>query len=52
MWHEATQTFSILVRHSKKSRQDARLPLDRPVSQMLGMWLAKRPAGRFLWGGL
>jgi integrase/recombinase XerC len=49
-WHEATQTFSILVRHGKRSGQDVRLPLDRPVSRMLGVWLTTRPAGRFLWG--
>ena len=33
-----TQTFSILVRHGKRSGQDVRLPLDRPVSRMLGVW--------------
>jgi site-specific recombinase XerD len=49
-WHEATQTFSILVRHGKRSGQDVRLPLDRPVSRMLGVWLTARPPGRFLWG--
>ena len=49
-WHEATQTFSILVRRGKGSGQDVRLPLDRPVSRMLGAWLTARPAGRFLWG--
>lgn len=49
-WHEATQTFSILVRHGKRAGQDVRLPLDRPVSRMLGVWLTTRPAGRFLWG--
>jgi site-specific recombinase XerD len=49
-WQEATQTFSLLVRHGKASGQDVRLPLDRPVSRMLGAWLAVRPAGRFLWG--
>jgi site-specific recombinase XerC len=50
VWQEATQTFSILVRHGKRAGQDMRLPLDRPVSRMLGVWLASRPAGRFLWG--
>ena len=50
VWQEATQTFSILVRRGKASGQDVRLPLDRPVSRMLGVWLTKRPAGRFLWG--
>jgi integrase/recombinase XerC len=49
-WHEATQTFSILIRHGKRSGQDVRLPLDRPVSRMLGVWLTNRAAGRFLWG--
>lgn len=49
-WHEATQTFSILVRHGKRAGQDVRLPLDRPVSRMLGVWLTTRLAGRFLWG--
>jgi integrase/recombinase XerC len=49
-WQEATQTFSILVRHGKASGQDVRLPLDRPVSRMLGAWLTVRPPGRFLWG--
>ncbi len=49
-WQEATQTFSILVRHGKASGQDVRLPLDRPVSRMLGVWLTTRPPGRFLWG--
>jgi len=50
VWHETGQIFSILVRRGKSSGQDMRLPLDRPVSRMLGMWLAARPAGRFLWG--
>lgn len=50
VWHEAGQIFSILVRRGKGSGQDVRLPLDRPVSRMLGVWLATRPAGRFLWG--
>jgi len=50
VWQEATQTFSILVRHGKASGQDVRLPLDRPVSRMLGVWLTVRPPGRFLWG--
>jgi site-specific recombinase XerC len=50
VWHEAGQIFSILVRRGKGSGQDVRLPLDRPVSRMLGAWLAVRPAGRFLWG--
>jgi integrase/recombinase XerD len=51
-WQEATQTFSILVRHGKRAGGDVRLPLDRPVSRMLGAWLAARRAGagRFLWG--
>jgi site-specific recombinase XerD len=49
-WQEATQTFSVLVRHGKRAGGDVRLPLDRPVSRMLGAWLAVRPAGRFLWG--
>ena len=55
VWQEMTQTFSILVRHGKASGQDVRLPLDRSVSRMLGVWLTVRasrgPAGRFLWGG-
>jgi site-specific recombinase XerD len=50
VWHEAGQIFSILVRRGKGSGQDVRLPLDRPVSRMLGVWLTARPAGRFLWG--
>jgi len=50
VWQEATQTFSILVRHGKGAGQDVRLPLDRAVSRMLGTWLAVRPASRFLWG--
>jgi site-specific recombinase XerC len=52
VWQEATQTFSILVRHGKGAGGDVRLPLDRPVSRMLGVWLAARGAGagRFLWG--
>jgi site-specific recombinase XerD len=50
VWQEATQTFSILVRHGKASGQDVRLPLDRPVSRMLATWLTVRPASRFLWG--
>ena len=49
-WQEATQTFSILVRRGKASGQDVRLPLDRPVSRMLGAWLTARTGGRFLWG--
>lgn len=49
-WQEATQTFSVLVRHGKGAGWDMRLPLDRPVSRMLGAWLATRGAGRFLWG--
>lgn len=49
-WQEATQTFSILVQHGKASGQDVRLPLDRPVSRMLGAWLTTRPPGRLLWG--
>ncbi len=54
VWQEATETFSILVRHGKASGQDVRLPLDRPVSRMLGVWLRVRGTGkgggRFLWG--
>ena len=49
-WQEATQTFSVLVRHGKRAGGDVRLPLDRPVSRMLGAWLAARVPGRFLWG--
>ncbi|HVG27571.1 MAG TPA: tyrosine-type recombinase/integrase [Acidobacteriaceae bacterium] len=49
-WQEVTQTFSILVRRGKASGQDVRLPLDRPVSRMLGAWLTARTSGRFLWG--
>jgi integrase/recombinase XerC len=49
-WQEATQTFSILVRHGKGAGGDVRLPLDRPVSRMLGAWLTARAPGRFLWG--
>src|SRR5215212_4158450 len=41
-WQEATQTFSILVRHGKGAGGDVRLPLDRPVSRMLGAWLTTR----------
>jgi site-specific recombinase XerD len=54
VWQDATQTFSILVRHGKGAGQDVRLPLDRPVSRMLGTWLTVRGTGkgggRFLWG--
>ncbi len=54
VWQEATQTFSILVRHGKASGKDVRLPLDRPVSRMLGAWLTVRGTGKngglFLWG--
>jgi site-specific recombinase XerC len=50
VWQEATQTFSVLVRHGKGAGGDVRLPLDRPVSRMLGAWLASRASGRFLWG--
>ncbi len=50
VWHETGQIFSVLVRRGKGSGQDIRLPLDRAVSRMLGVWLAVRPAGRFLWG--
>ena len=54
VWHETGQIFSILVRRGKGSGQDVRLPLDRPVSRMLGAWLAVRDSadggGRFLWG--
>jgi len=50
MWQEATQTFSIRVRHGKGAGKDVRLPLDRPVSRMLGAWLTVRPPGRYLWG--
>jgi len=50
VWQEATQTFSILVRRGKGAGQDVRLPLDRPVSRMLGAWLMNREPGRFLWG--
>jgi site-specific recombinase XerC len=54
VWQEATQTFSILVRRGKGAGQDVRLPLDRVVSRMVGMWLTVRGAefggGRFLWG--
>jgi integrase/recombinase XerC len=53
VWHETGQIFSILVRRGKGSGQDVRLPLDRPVSRMLGAWLAVRGSGngggRFLW---
>ena len=51
VWHEATQTFSILVRHGKRSGQDVRLPLDRPVSRMLGVWLTTGRPGGFCGGG-
>jgi site-specific recombinase XerD len=54
VWQEATQTFSILVRRGKRAGEDVRLPLDRPVSRMLGVWLTARgegrTVGRFLWG--
>jgi site-specific recombinase XerC len=53
VWQEATQTFSVLVRRGKGAGQDVRLPLDRPVSRMVGAWLATRGVeygGRFLWG--
>jgi len=50
VWQEATQTFSILVRRGKGAGHDVRLPLDRVVSRMLGVWLTVRAAGRFLWG--
>jgi site-specific recombinase XerD len=59
VWNEAGRVFSILVRHGKRAGGDVRLPLDRPVSRMLGMWLAaredgkagaRRMAGRYLWG--
>src|SRR5262249_4312953 len=50
VWHETGQIFSILVRRGKGSGQDMRLPLDRLVSRMLGMWLTVRPAGGVLWG--
>ena len=49
-WQETTQTFSILVRRGKGAGVDVRLPLDRPVSRMLGAWLTARAPGRFLWG--
>ena len=45
VWHETGQIFSILVRRGKGSGQDVRLPLDRPVSRMLGAWLAVRGSG-------
>jgi site-specific recombinase XerD len=53
VWQEATQTFSVLVRRGKGAGGDVRLPLDRPVSRMLGVWLTARgvgAGGRFLWG--
>ncbi len=50
MWHSESQMFSVLVRRGKGAGGDVRLPLDRQVSRMLGMWLTARPAGRFLWG--
>jgi integrase/recombinase XerD len=50
VWQEATQTFSVLVRRGKGAGGDVRLPLDRPVSRMLGAWLTARGAGRVLWG--
>jgi integrase/recombinase XerD len=50
LWQETTQTFSILVAKGKGAGRDVRLPLDESVSRMLGVWLVKRPAGRFLWG--
>jgi site-specific recombinase XerD len=54
MWHSESQVFSILVRRGKAAGGDVRLPLDRQVSRMLGMWLTARGtgrlAGRFLWG--
>jgi site-specific recombinase XerD len=52
-WQEGTQTFSILVRRGKGAGEDVRLPLDRQVSRMLGVWLSSRAGsfgGRFLWG--
>jgi site-specific recombinase XerD len=45
VWQETTQTFSILVRRGKRAGGDVRLPLDRVVSRMLGMWLAARADG-------
>jgi site-specific recombinase XerC len=52
VWQEGTQTFSLRVCRGKRAGEDVRLPLDRAVSRMLGMWLAARGAagGRFLWG--
>jgi site-specific recombinase XerC len=42
------------VRRGKASGKDVRLPLDRPVSRMLGAWLTVRGTGKdgglFLWG--
>ena len=45
VWQETTQTFSILVRRGKRAGGDVRLPLDRVVSRMVGMWLAGRGEG-------
>jgi site-specific recombinase XerD len=58
MWHSESQVFSVLVRRGKGAGGDVRLPLDRQVSRMLGMWLTARGSGqagrslggRFLWG--
>jgi len=54
VWHSESQVFSVLVRRGKGAGGDVRLPLDRQVSRMLGMWLTARGAGkgggRFLWG--
>src|SRR5436305_1760039 len=45
VWQEATQTFSILVRRGKGAGHDVRLPLDRVVARVLGVWLTVRAAG-------
>jgi site-specific recombinase XerC len=50
VWNEGTRTFSVLVHRGKGSAADVRMALDRPVSRLLGAYLAVRAPGRSLWG--
>jgi site-specific recombinase XerD len=43
-WDEATETFRLLLTRSKAAREERWVHLDRPVSRVLGAYLAERPA--------
>jgi site-specific recombinase XerD len=44
-WEEETETFRLLLTRSKAAREERWVYLDRPVSRVLGAYLAERPPG-------